>query len=235
MSLSGIGTFNGNANGQYWYYESGYQIIDNLTWNHGHHSVKSGFELLPANYQNRTSNWNGRFTFAGLAATSTRGAVTPVQQYLNTVQGVIDPRTGLPFSYSQFSRSTGAERYDATLLNMGYFVQDDFQVTPRLKLSAGVRYEYFGRPAGNPNPAYPLTGKVNQDHNDVAPRVSLSWDPFGTGKTVVRAGYGIYYNPNGASDWNNWMRQNGVTVKSVTVTPSQSGAPAFHFGSSSSV
>ena len=230
ISLSGIGTFNGNANGNYQYYESGYQILDNLTWNRGRHSIKTGFEILPANYQDRTTNWNGTFTFAGLAATTLRGAVTPLQQYLNTTSGLTDPSTGLPYTYSQFSRSSGAEYYDASLINTGFFVQDDVRLSSRLKLNAGVRYEVFVRPGGNLNPAYPQTGRISQDYKGISPRTGISWDPFGSGKTVVRAGYGLYNNPAGPASYDSWMRQNGVTVKSITVLPTQTGAPAFTRG-----
>jgi hypothetical protein len=230
VNISGIGTFNGNANGDYQYYESGYQIADNFTWNRGPNSFKMGFNLLPANYQDRTTNWNGTFSFSGLSANALRGAASPLQQYLDTVQGAIDPSTGLPYTYSQFSRSTGSLFYNATQFNTGYFAQDDLRLGPNLKLNFGLRYEFFGRPDGNLNPAYPQTGMIPQEWGEFAPRVGLAWDPFGNGKTVIRAGYGIYYNPAGPGNYDSWERQNGLTVKSITVLPTQAGAPAFTLG-----
>lgn len=232
VTLAGIGTFNGNSNGNYWYLESGYEIVDNLTWNRGHHSFKFGFDLLPVNYQDSTSNLNGTFTFSGLTDTTSTGTVTysPLQQYLNTVAGLTDPNTHLPFSYSTFTRSTGSLAYDATVVNQGYFAQDEFRITPRLKLDVGLRYEMFVRPSGNLNPAFPLTGSIAQEYSDIEPRAGVAWDPFGKGTTVIRAGYGIYHAPIQSSSFESWERQNGITVRSITTLPTQTGAPAFTLG-----
>lgn len=227
VSLSGIGTFNGNASGNYKYFETGYQIIDNLTWNKGRHSFKFGFDILPVNYQDTTSNLNGTFTFSGLTANDTRGAVSADQQYLYTVAGTIDPSTGLAYNYSQFSQSTGAKLFDASDINQGYFAQDEIRINARLKATLGLRYELFYRPSGNLNPAYTPTGNSPQSFTNLAPRTALAWDPWGNQKNVVRVGYGIYYNPTTPATYEGWERQNGVTVKSVTIKPTQTGAPAF--------
>lgn len=225
--LSGIGTFNGNSNGNYKYFETGYQIIDNLTWNKGRHSFKIGFDILPVNYQDTTSNLNGTFTFSGLAATSSRGAVSALNQYLYTVAGTIDPSTEQPYNYTQFSQSTGQKLFDASDINQGYFIQDEIRLNARLKATVGLRYELFLRPSGNLNSNYAATGNSPQDLTNLAPRAAVSWDPFGNQENVLRAGYGIYYNPTSPSTYEGWERQNGITVKSVTVTPTQSGAPTF--------
>lgn len=229
--LSGIGTFNGNANGNYKYFETGYQIIDNLTWNKGRHSFKFGFDILPVNYQDTTTNLNGTFTFSGLSASGTRSAVSALQQYLYTVAGTIDPSTGLAYNYTQFSQSTGAKLYDASDINQGYFAQDEIRLNARLKATLGLRYELFWRPSGNLNSSYAATGNSPQDFTNLAPRVAVAWDPLGNQKNVVRVGYGIYYNPTTPSTYEGWERQNGITVRSVTVKPTQSGAPSFTLGS----
>lgn len=218
VNISGIGTFNGNANGNYWYLESGYQFVDNVTWNKGRHSIKAGFEILPVNFQDTTTNLNGTFSFASL------------QQYLNTVQGVTNPTTGQRYSYTQFTQATGSQVYDATVVQQGYFVQDDIRLNPRLKLNLGLRYEFFLRPGGNLNPTYPLTGHILQEYDEVDPRLGVAWDPFGKGKTVIRAGYGIYHNFFMPQTYEGWERNNAITVKNITVLPTDPGAPAFTLG-----
>jgi hypothetical protein len=218
VNISGVGTFNGNANGNYWYLESGFQIIDNVTWNKGRHTLKAGFDILPVNFQDTTSNLNGTFSFASL------------QQYLKTVDGVINTATGKPYSYTQFTQTTGSQVYDATVVQQGYFLQDDIRVTPRLQVNAGLRYEFFLRPGGNLNPAYPLTGHIPQQYDEVEPRLGVAWDPFGKGKTVIRAGYGIYHNFYSPQSFEGWERNNAITVRSVTVLPTDPGAPAFTLG-----
>jgi hypothetical protein len=64
----------------------------------------------------------------------------------------------------------------------GYF-QDSWNPRSNVHVQAGLRYEVDQRQY------------INTTYHDFAPRVSLAWDPFGDHKTVVRAGYGIYYAP----------------------------------------
>src|SRR5262245_53279590 len=61
----------------------------------------------------------------------------------------------------------------------GVFLQDDWKPKQNLTLSFGLRWE---------------NETIIKDRNNFGPRMSLAWDPFKTGKTVVRAGYGIFYN-----------------------------------------
>lgn len=61
----------------------------------------------------------------------------------------------------------------------GLFVQDEWHARPNLTLSYGLRYE---------------RESIIRDSNNLAPRLALAYDPFGSGKTVVRAGFGIFYN-----------------------------------------
>ena len=91
-----------------------------------------------------------------------------------------------------------------------FFVNDSFRATPRLTLTAGLRYEYN-------SPAVDATDRANlydpstrslvrvgtggvprggyeADRNNFAPRVGLAWTVGSDGRTVVRAGYGVYYD-----------------------------------------
>ena len=85
------------------------------------------------------------------------------------------------------------------------FFQDDFRVTSRLTVNAGLRYEYQQLPeAVLPNASTALivndgrtineaTSTLPNDKNNFGPRIGLAYDVTGDGKTSVRAGYGIYY------------------------------------------
>ena len=92
------------------------------------------------------------------------------------------------------------------------FAQDDWRVTRNLTLNLGLRWDYdtdatgTGSPYGPcPNltsqPTAPCTWVANvidlrhsPDKKDFGPRVGFAYDPFGRGKTVIRGGFGIYYD-----------------------------------------
>lgn len=229
INVSGIGSFNGNSNGTRVTRERGIQIIDNLTWTAGRHSVKFGFDLLPVWFRERTTNVNGSYTFGGLSAVpGGRGAVSALDQFLFTQSRTIDPSTGRPYSYSRFTQSLGEEFFEAPVINAGFFVQDDIRVTSKLKVNLGARYDVFVRPEGNLNPDLPPTGVIPQDYNNIAPRIGMAYDPAGNGKTVLRAGYGIYYNTVVAQTFNTFLRGNGRAITNVNVTPTDPGAPVFN-------
>jgi hypothetical protein len=228
INISGIGSFNGNSNGARVTREIGFQIIDNVSMNLGRHFLKFGVDILPVNFRERTTNINGGYTFGGLAAVSgVRGAVTPLDQFLNTERGTIDAATGRPFSYSRFTQTIGKEFFDATVINHGYFFQDDIRLSQRVKVNLGLRYEFFQRPEENLNPDLPETGLIPQDYNNVAPRASVAWDVFGNGRMAIRAGYGIYYNTTVAQTFNTFLRGNGRDTININVTPTTTGAPDF--------
>ena len=230
VTISGIGSYNGNQDGTFVSYESGYQFVDNFTWNRGKHSIKFGFDLLPASFRERTRNLNGTFTFSGLNANSIRGAITPLQQAINAQNGVVDPSTGRPYTYTQYTRAIGQEFTTSQVINQGYFIMDNYRVNSKLMLTYGLRYELFLRPSGLLNPSYPSTGNIPQDFTNWAPRLAFAYDPIGDGRTVIRGGYGIYYNTTVAQTFNTFIRGNGLAVRNLTVTPNQPGAPAFTLG-----
>jgi outer membrane receptor protein involved in Fe transport len=115
----------------------------------------------------------------------------------------IDPRTG------QIAPNIRNFRYN----EYGVFLQDDWKVRPNLTVNAGLRYEWFGRPTEIndlltnmiPGPGNDIfekvrtatVGQVEQvvpdDYNDFGPRIGVSWDPLGTNKLAIRAGYGLMY------------------------------------------
>lgn len=98
---------------------------------------------------------------------------------------------------------------------LGMFVQDDWKVRPRLTLNLGLRWDIDFNSLGETDrdkPCPSLTAldpsdpncmfirnilgphKGNGKYHNFGPRVGFAWDPFGKGRTVVRGGYGIYYD-----------------------------------------
>src|SRR5207247_2558352 len=93
-----------------------------------------------------------------------------------------------------------------------YYAQDEWKISPRLTLNYGLRIEYNPAPTEANNlvfvPDKPVDGSQgpvnfvrarrwysNDNTLGFAPRISFAWDPFGNGETVVRAGYGVAFDP----------------------------------------
>ena len=90
--------------------------------------------------------------------------------------------------------------------NYDFFVQDDLQLARNFTLNLGVRYEYNtvlhekNNQLANFSIATQTVGAkgaplYKPDYNNFAPRIGFSWDPYGLGKTVIRGGFGVFYNP----------------------------------------
>lgn len=135
INISGVGSYNGNQDGTFVSYESGLQFVHNFTWTIGNHALKASVELLPNSFKERTRNLNGTFTFAGLKANGKRGPVTALQQAVNAQNGVTNPATGKPYTYKQYIRALGQEFPTSRVISRGYFVQDDWRVNSKLKLT----------------------------------------------------------------------------------------------------
>ncbi len=128
-----------------------------------------------------------------------------------------------------------------------FFVQDSYRLSSRLTLNLGFRYDNFGGPEntgvqkdallelgqGNGNFTAALAGATlvqptsgNQtvfgaDNKDFAPRFGISWDPFGKSKTILRGGYGIYYDRPFDNLWQN-VRSNDLSLVLYSVPANQS-------------
>jgi hypothetical protein len=183
--------FNGLANGSTnWYQnDSTTQLSEQLSWNHHSHNIQAGMEFR-------------RLATGRAAVNSARGAFT----FNGTLTGYApaDFILGIPSSFTTPGpevRGRTAEWRD------GFFITDKWQVTRKLTLDYGIRYEL-------PTVAYTINGVATElnpnqtalvggtpgyrftapNHEDWAPRVGVAYRI--TDKTVFRAGAGIYYNPN---------------------------------------
>jgi len=182
--------------------ERRFQWTDNLTWTKGSHTFKFGGDVnLVKINTNATQifelNYGGVYTFGSLDAGSF-GFPTAFPSF-NAVQAY---GLGVPTTFFQGIGNTNHSESDTSL---GAFAQDSWRITSKLTLNYGVRYDIEWAPIFPPatalnaaaGQALGVIQGVPLNTKNVQPRIGLAWDPWGDGKTVIRAGYGIFYdNPS---------------------------------------
>ena len=180
----------------------------------GRHLIKSG--ALAEHYQDNMVNPTfslGIFTFADLPA------------FLGN----------RPSNFVGLTPEAQFDRYWRFTL-YGFYVQDDIQLTPQLTLNAGLRYEFttmprekYNRDSALPDlsASAPVVGPLyeNPTYTNLSPRFGFAYDPFGSGKTAVRGGYGLYFNTNNHQNLIVTVTNPPFTPRPVIVNPTFPSPP----------
>src|SRR3954447_8717371 len=191
--------------------ENRYQFADTLSWTTGKQSLKFGFDFLNTNdYTNLLFNRTGTYTYANLnnLALDFSGNPSGAKNWLTFTQTIGNPVV-------QF-----------TIRDYAGFMQDQIKVNARLTVNLGVRYDFSSLPQPgeiNPafvNPKYPATGRIPTFNGGFAPRVGIAYALDNASKTVVRAGYGIFYSRYPGGLINTLFLGNGLYQKALSFTGS---------------
>jgi hypothetical protein len=185
----------------YFQHQNRYQFDDDLSWVKGKHNFKVGESYRPVKY----SVYEG-FLFGG-EYEYFDGAVPVIDLFGQTPYGNLQaslaafnvasgyPETGPPstnLSASQLYvvglplallQGSGNGQYNATTNAVGFYAQDSWKVAPNVTLNYGGRLDVDPEPNSYPTSIF------------FSPRVGLAWDPKGDGKTVIRAGAGLFTAP----------------------------------------
>ena len=220
--------------------ERRFEFTDNISWTWGRHTFKFGgdvnvIQLRSAKQQIFQLDFGGDVNFGGLAA-STFGFPDSVtlpsgSLALPGTTGLQSYGLGIPTTYIQ---GIGTSNQPFDNLPFAFFAQDTWRVTPKLTLNYGVRYDVEISPLFAPatsvnaaaEKALGVTEGIPRNYKNIAPRFGLAWDPKGDGKTVIRAGYGLFYDhPLLAVAFNSVTADGGRSVQLISPggTPSACG------------
>lgn len=226
QAFTGGGAQIGNAYSQ----TNHFELQNNASVSASKHTIRAGVRIRRdtlSDYSPR--NFGGTYTFAGGifapeldtnnqpvldgSGAQTQVRITSIEQYRRTLlfqqQGLTMTQVrALGGGASQFSIAGGNPLADVSQVDVGVFAQDDWRLKPNFTLSVGLRYE---------------TQTNIHDYRDLAPRVGFAWAPGATarqgrGKTVVRGGFGMFYDRVAENLTLQSLRYNGVNQVSYIVS-----------------
>ncbi|MGD0777294.1 MAG: TonB-dependent receptor [Candidatus Solibacter sp.] len=228
ISVSGAFTSGGANEGNNYDTREHFELQNNTSILHGAHTFRYGVRARRESDRSMSPNgFGGVFSFLGASApvldannnivTDSSGnpvltTLSAVAQYTRTL--VLQKAGFTPTQIrllgggaSQFNIDTGNPYSSITQYDVAVFAQDDWRLRPNLTISYGLRYEW----------------QTNiTDHRDVAPRLGFAWAPGtakgGRQKTVVRGGFGMFYDRVGDTLIERALLLNGVNQLSYTLT-----------------
>jgi hypothetical protein len=138
---------------------------------------------------------------AGIALDGYRYRADEASNYLGTYTfaSMADFEAGRPRS---FTRRVGDPLIQYASVQAGVYLQDDIRVQKSLTLSLGVRYE--------------AQNHLN-DYDNIGPRLGITWSPFKSGRTSLRASYGIFYDWIGTGTFEQILRFDGRHQQEINV------------------
>jgi hypothetical protein len=182
VAVLGAFTGGGNSTGKVTDTQDHYELQNYTSISLGKNFVRFGGRLRDVDESNSSiQNANGIFTFPCLLART--GSAPCPNSYQITEQNLQEglPPTANGGGPSQFLIVTGIPHASVNLIDLGLYGEDDWRARPNMTLSLGLRFE---------------TQNDIHDHADIAPRMGFAWG-LGHGKspkTVLRAGFGIFYD-----------------------------------------
>src|SRR6202521_628027 len=171
------------------------EFTDQVSVIRGRHTFKFGgdfnlIQLRSSKAQIFELDFGGDVNFGGL---------TPFGSSLPGTSGLQSYGLGIPITYIQ---GIGNSNQPFDNIPMGFFAQDNWKLNRKLTINYGVRYDVEISPLFAPATAVNAAAEkalgvvegIPRNYHNIAPRFGLAFDPSGSGKTVIRAGFGLFYD-----------------------------------------
>ncbi len=202
-TVVGFSTIGGATNLPQNRWDNHYQLVDNITWTHGAHTFKTGINVLFAKTTDlEVLQGRGALTFNSSILSQDNGGTF----FGTTNYALADLLLGLP---ATTAKNPTAPVAHTTYHSYDLFGQDDWKLTQYLTLNLGLRWELdapvydahdlisnFNLATGQFEVAGPgsYTHPYKYDWKNFGPRIGFAWQPYKKDTTVVKGGFGIFYN-----------------------------------------
>jgi len=197
LELGNAGFAGGSTREAFW------QVSDHLTFLHGRNTLKAGTEFSQVHV---TDLAFGGFDPDAQAQNGTFRGTYSFSSLSNFALGI----------YDNFFQSAGQPKFSFNVPYLGFYLQDTYRIHPRLTVDFGVREDFQIYPQPQANPAFPLTGQFANQYSRVVPRLGFAWQ--GSDKTVVRGGFGMFYENLNGLNYRNAVVSNGVLSQQASVS-----------------
>jgi len=222
--------------------ERRFEFTDHVSLIRGNHTFKMGgdynlIQLRSGQAQIFELDYGGVVNFGGLATSTVSAGALPDSVKLpsgQTVQlfgttGLQTYGLGIPTTYIQ---GIGQSSQPFDNFPIGLFIQDSWRANRHFTVNYGLRYDVEITPLFSPLNAFNAAAEkalgvvegIPRDYHNVAPRLGIAWDPKGDGKTVIRAGFGLFYDhPLLAIAFDSATADGGRSVQLITAGGASSG------------